>query len=364
MSDRHAGLEFFRVFRLFNANQWHLVGAFGLWNFPDDNFYRRYYVAMLVCLCFTMSGLLQIGSLFSIRKPFRARGLIFFWLAVIFYCHGCSFVFRHMGLPDGHNIPRVRWPITQELSWFFTAHTHMTLLTPLLHGGMLGMNKHTYATLDIVMIVLIILSGPRGVFMKDNGYNWMSASGMYVFAGFFAVHGWPCPGWLTWLIWGIIFRCEWYISGHDLMKEVHPKIAWMFSTFRMRAPIRPRGKMTLPGGTVIYACPLTWAWGAVALYAFRLISFPPSVSKMLFFMGGKVFLIHLFDLLPMSRSEMTKWTRRNELRPIPWIRFKNLILTTVQLGNIGFFLDIFRERGFTRVFQFMQQIMQLVKCKK
>jgi hypothetical protein len=32
----------------------------------------------------------------------------------------------------------------------------------------------------MVMIVLIILSGPRGVFMKENGYNWMSASGMYV----------------------------------------------------------------------------------------------------------------------------------------------------------------------------------------
>jgi hypothetical protein len=194
ISDRNAGLEFFRVLTLFNANQWHLLDPFGFWCSPDESFYRRYYVAVFVCLCFTVSGLLQIGSLFSIRKPFRARGLIFFWLAVIFYCHGCSFVFGHMGLPDGWDNPRVRWPITQELSWFFTAYAHMTILTLLLHGGMLSMTKQTYATFNIVMVFLIILSGPRGVFMKENGYTWTSASRMYVFAGFFAIHGWPCPG--------------------------------------------------------------------------------------------------------------------------------------------------------------------------
>jgi hypothetical protein len=95
-----------------------------------------------------------------------------------------------MGLPDGQNDPRVRWPITQQSSWFFTAHTHMTLLTPLLHGGMLSINKQTCATLNIVMVFLIILSGPRDVLMKENGYNWMLSSGMYVFAGFFsAVNG-------------------------------------------------------------------------------------------------------------------------------------------------------------------------------
>jgi hypothetical protein len=269
-----------------------------------------------------------------------------------------------MGLPDGYNDPRVRWPITQELSWFFTAHTHMTLLTPLLHGGMLSMNKQTYATLNIIMVFLIILSGPRDIFMKENGYTWMSASGMYVFAGFYSVHGWPCATWLTWIIWGLIFRCEWYISGHDLMTEVHPKMAWMFATFRMRAPIRPRGKMNLPGGPVIYACPLTFVWGVVALHAFRPISFPICVSRILFFMSGKVFLIHLFDVLPMSNSAITTWTRRNESSQIPWIRFKSLILTTFQLGTFGFLLDIFRERVFTRTFQFMQKIMELVRCKK
>jgi hypothetical protein len=171
MSDRNAGLDLFRVFALCDANQFHLGNTFGMWAFPDESFYRRYYVVSYICLCFTMSGLLQIGSLFSIRKPFRARGVTFFWLAVVFYCHGCSFILRCVGLPDGRDDPRVRWPITQGMSWFFTAHTHMTLLTPLLHGGMLGMNRRAYATLNIVMIVLIILSGPRGVFMNENAHN-------------------------------------------------------------------------------------------------------------------------------------------------------------------------------------------------
>jgi hypothetical protein len=364
MAERNAGLEFFRVFALFNAHQWHLVGPFRMWDFPDAFFYRKYYVAMYVCLCFSMSGLFQIGSLFSIRKPFRARGLVCFWIALIAYCHGCSFVFRMAGLPDGYNDTRVRWPITQKLSWFFTAHTHMTILTPLLHGGMLSMNRHTYARLNVVMVVLILLSGPRGVFVKENGFNWMSACGMYVFAGFFSVHGWPFPGWLTWIIWGLIFRCEWYLSHHDLMAEVHPKIAWLFTTFEMRESIRPRGRMGGRIGVVIYSCPLTFVWGAAALFAFRLLPFPQAVSKFLFFMGGKVFLIHLFDMLPVFNSAATKWTRCKELSMIPWTRFKNLILTTVQFGNLGFFLEIFREKIFLTTFQVMEWMVQLGKYKK
>jgi hypothetical protein len=200
--------------------------------------------------------------------------------------------------------------------------------------------------------------------MKEGGYNWMSASGMYVFAGFFNVHGWPCPGWLTWVIWVIIFRCEWYISGHDLMTEVHPKIAWMFSTFRMSGPIHAYRQMGPPGGHVIYACPLTFLWGAVTLYASRPLRFPPGMSKVLFFMGSKVFLIHLFDELRISHTAMAKWMRRSEASKVPWMRFKSLILTTVQIGNFGLFLDIFRDRLFMTTFHFTQEITELVRCRK
>jgi hypothetical protein len=200
--------------------------------------------------------------------------------------------------------------------------------------------------------------------MKENGYNWMSACGMYVFAGFFAVHGWPCSGWLTWVLWGILFRCQWYISGHDLMTEVHPKIAWMFSTFRMRSPIRARGRMILPGGHVTYACPLTFLWGAVTLYAFAQLPFSPSMSKILFFIGGKEIFIHFFDMHLTANWGTAKWTRRNELSKLPWIRFKNLVLTTIQIGNLGFFLEIFRDRLFTKSLQLMQTVFKWVMKKR
>jgi hypothetical protein len=68
-----------------------------------------------------------------------------------------------------------------------------------------------------------------------------------------------------------------------------------------------------------------------------------------------------FDKLPISNSAIAKWTRRNEVNQIPWIRFKRLILTTVQLGAFGFLLDIFRERVFTRAFQLVQKRRELMK---
>jgi hypothetical protein len=85
----------------------------------------------------------------------------------------------------------------------------MTFMTPLPHGGMLSRNKGTYAMLNVLMIALIIWTGPCGVFRKERGYNWMSAIAMYAFAGFFAIHVWVFPAWLTWIPWGVIFRCDW-----------------------------------------------------------------------------------------------------------------------------------------------------------
>jgi hypothetical protein len=238
----------------------------------------------------------------------------------------------------------------------------MTLMTPLLHGGMLSMNRRTYATLNIFMVVLIVLTGPRGAFMKENGYNWMSGSAMYVFAGFFAVHGWPFPGWLTCVIWGVLFRCEWYLSNHDVMAAVRPRIAWMFATFRTGAPIRSHSPICLAGGYVRYTCPLTFFWGVVSLYTFRLFQLLPGVSKLLFFMGGKMFLIHLFDGIPMINSAMATWTYRIGPGNLPSIRFKSLVLRTLQIANLGFFLDIFRERLFTDSFQLMRKVVFFITC--
>jgi hypothetical protein len=116
-SDRNAGLEFFHVFTLFNANQWHLSIHFG----------------------FTMSGLLQIGSLFSIRKLFRARGLMF---------------------SGSQSFSTIRDALSSSDAWGF--QTDIIILS---------MNKQTYALLKAVMVFLIILSGPQGVFREENGLH-------------------------------------------------------------------------------------------------------------------------------------------------------------------------------------------------
>jgi hypothetical protein len=73
-------------------------------------------------------------------------------------------------------------------------------------------------------------------------------------------------------------------------------------------------------------------------------------------MGGKRFLIHFFDVNPITHSAIMKWIRCNEVKRSPWMRFKSLILMTVILGNVGFFLDVFRKRPFIRIFQVMHDL--------
>jgi hypothetical protein len=82
MSTRNAGLEFFRLVSLSAANQWHLQGQYGRQYDSAGGVASYWYTGVWLTLGFAMSGLLQIGTLFSVKAPFRARGVACFWLTL------------------------------------------------------------------------------------------------------------------------------------------------------------------------------------------------------------------------------------------------------------------------------------------
>jgi hypothetical protein len=344
MSARKAGLEVFRLFALFDANQWHILGGGRFSNHPEGTVWWEYYVFAYLVLGFTMTGLLQIGTLFSIRGRFRARGVACFWLSLIFYCRFFSFVFRQLGLPDDHTNQAMKYPITGSVSWFFTAHTLMTLTTPILHGGMLALSlrAHTYINLGIVGFIL--WCGPEGIFVQKRGYNWMSACFMYVFAGLFAIHGWPFGKLITWLIFIAIYGFERFLAEKDIMSFFPAKWGWAFITFRMRSvPIKRNvGFGAPPGGAMQYVFPLSYFWGVVALYGFSSVELPTGLSKMINFLSVKGFTLHLLDRLPLMNRQIQNWNRPHERIATPWLSTKNALLHTTQLSNLGFILEVFR----------------------
>jgi hypothetical protein len=209
MTSRNPGLELFRVLALANAHQWHLSGGLGGHNYDERTFYRQYYVGCFVILGFTMIGLFQIGTLFSARSPFRLRRVLLFWGSLIFYNRFFFSVFSHLGEVRGPPPYSSLYPITGRMSHYFTSHTMMTLMTPILHPGMLGLTKRAYIAVDVGIVGFMVWCGGNGIFMSGNGYNWMAACTMYVFAGIFAVHGWKLSPLLTWVSWALCLGFAW-----------------------------------------------------------------------------------------------------------------------------------------------------------
>jgi hypothetical protein len=175
MSVRQPGLEFFRIFALIDAHQHHLIQARGFFNGIPQTWYWEYCVLLVCALGFTMNGLFQISTVFSIRAPFRAKALSFFCLTLKTHTETLALLFQSLGLQNHKSNPKIRYPISGVLSWFFTAHTLMSLMTPILNGGMLALSKTSYFLIEIGIITVIIWFGLTGLVIQGNGFNWVNA---------------------------------------------------------------------------------------------------------------------------------------------------------------------------------------------
>jgi hypothetical protein len=186
MSRREAGVELFRIISLINAYQIHgfasnrfYKGAFGGWNW-------EYVVLVFSSIGVTMLGLLMISPDFALRRPFRERGLLFFSLTLVMYVRGIAWLWKWLGFQDHTSNLMLRYPITDHLSWLFTADVELTLMAPVLNKGMLDLGRREYVFVDIGILVLLIWVGPMGYLIPGVGQNWENVCMVYPLAGFLA----------------------------------------------------------------------------------------------------------------------------------------------------------------------------------
>jgi hypothetical protein len=347
---RQAGIELFRILSLLDAHQHHLYKIRGFFNAPTDTWYWQYYLIVVSSLGFTMTGLLQLGTLFGLRSPFRAKGLTMFILTLVFYGRAVTTVLAFFGFSDRRGELWARFPIISCFSWFFTSHTILTLLTSVLNPGIVSLSRYGYRFVAIGIIVMILSFRAPGMDILGDGLNWMNAVFLYVFAGYFGVHGWPVSGICTWIPFLVLMGASRYLVSHDVFGMVSPRWHWVVLPFRLVVFWMGSTVEFAPTGCRAYICPLSYLWGPAALYAFRSLGLPSGVSKMITFIGAKVFMVHWFDTLHAYYGrELQGLLRPFERRMTPSGAFDNAVLTSVQFMALGGLLEMYRDR----VFQFL-----------
>jgi hypothetical protein len=351
MALRQAGLELFRILALTSAHQRHLIQVRDFFNGVLHTWHWEYCVLLVCALGFTMTGLFQMSTVFSLRAPFRAKALVFFCLALKAQGELLAFLLHLLGLPNHRLNRKIQYPISGRLSWFFTAHSLMTLMMPILNGGLLALTKRVYGYVEIAIVIVIIWFGPAGLVIHGNGFNWENACLLSVFAGFFGIHGWPFRPGITWMIFLVILTIDRLLMTFDIFDKISTEWHWALVTFRLHILHRGNTYVYSSSSFVGYVCPLNYLWGVVALYAFRTLSFHSELSKVICFLAIKVFMIHLLDSLiwiygHRLQNLVRPWERVNP----PWKGNLNAGLVTIQALSYGTLAEIYRDRVFMHFF--------------
>jgi hypothetical protein len=230
----------------------------------------------------------------------------------------------------------------------------MSLMTPILNGGMVALSKTSYFFIEIGIITVIIWFGPKGLVVHSNGFNWVNACMLYVFAGFFGIHGWPFRPIITWLFFFFVLAIDRSLMAIDIFNKIPIHWHWAFVTFRLHIRHRRNTYVYSPSGFMGYVCPVNYFWGVVGLYAFRTLSFPSGTSKIICFLATKIFMIHLLDcLIWIYGHPLENLVRPKERVTPPWKGNLNAALVTMQAVSYGTFAEIYRDRVLMQLFDAM-----------
>jgi hypothetical protein len=351
MSARQAGIELYRIISLLNAHQYHVVRFWGFFNAPQGTWEWEYSLLLAVFLGFTMTGLFQIGTLFGLRSPFRAKGLTFFLLTLTFYGRAVSALLAQFGFADRTMELRNRYPVYGDFSWYFTSYTIVTALTPILNPGMVSLSKSAYRFLVIGIIASIIWFQPPGYNLHWNGKNWVNPLCLYVFAGYFVLHGWIASGRWTWIPFFACFAAFRYLISHDIFGMVPPRWHWAVVTFRLIVVSTSYGYEWVAKPSMEYVSPLSYLWGTAAIFAFQTLSLPTGISKVITFIGPKIYMLHWLDQFCAGyKGELHSPLRVGERRSTPFLTFVNGTLISFQLIILVTLLEIYRDRLFQFLF--------------
>jgi hypothetical protein len=361
MSARQAGVELFRILSLIDAFQDHLLKFDGFFNAALHTWHWEYCVLVICALGATMNGLFQISAIFSIRGPFRAKGLVLFCLTLLIYVRGIAWLWKWFGLGDHTQKFALRYPIVGQVSWFFTAHTIMTLTTPVLNAGMLELSQRAHLFVNIGIIALTIWFCPYGRFIAGKGTNWENGCLLHVVAGYFGVHGWLHGLFFTWLLFFVFFSINRYFMAFDIFEKLPRHWHWAFVNCRLGIVPSRHTFFYVSGGLCAYVCPPNYLWGVFAILAMRSIYFPSSISKVICFTGNKCFMLHLIDCA-MGNFGSRSWKvfRSWERIDPPKMAIVNIWLVTFQTLFLGTFLEIYRERILTFAFDLVSSISRWI----
>jgi hypothetical protein len=361
MSGRQAGVELFRILALIDAYQFHGIHSNRWYNARQPTWHWEYVVIVFCAIGITMVGLFQIWPSFAIRSPFRAKGLVFFCLALMLYVRSLAWIGKWLDFQDLTHVLPFRYPIVGRLSWFFTSHAELTLMTPVLNAGLLALSRRAYLAVDVGILVLLVWFGPTGYFIPSPGMNWENACMLYVFAGFFGVHGWPFARVLTWLLFLANFVFLRYCSIGDIFLKISARWQWAFFNFRFGiVPGQHKIRYVVPNCSP-YLCPANYVCGLLAVYASQTLCFPSGISKTICFIGNKSFMLHLFDqVFYLFGNKAWNILRYYERITPPTMAIINLCLSTIQFLFLGMFLEIYRER--ICVFVFESVSLALKRC--
>jgi hypothetical protein len=224
-------------------------------------------------------------------------------------------------------------------------------MTAILNGGMLSLSKTSYLVIELAIVSIIIWFGPAGLVIHNNGFHWVNACMLYIFAGFFGIHGWPFRPAITWALFFVILAINRSLMEIDIFDKIPLRWHWAVVTFRLHILHRQNTYVYSPSGFVGYVCPNNYAWGVVALHAFRTFSVPSGTSKIICFLATKIFMIHLLDCLVwIYGNPLQNLVRPGERVTPPWNGNLNAGLVTVQALSYGTLSEIYRDRVFIRFF--------------
>jgi hypothetical protein len=298
-----------------------------------------------------MMGMFQMSALFSIRRPFRARPILIFVLVLNVYCQLGRWFCRFFQIPYQES-PRLDYPIWYSFSWFFTSHTMLSVMTVVFHGGMLAMSWGQYAFLDWMIIGILTFTHCGGPLNLSDGHCWMNAVLLYIFAGYFALHGWRLGPILTFIAFVILADSVYWLTSNDILQFVPVKYHWIAVNFRLLLL-----KSGVPGalegiprtGYKGYICPLSYIWGVVGLQFFKRLPIFDAIAVAIQFVAGKIFMVHLIDMHPCIRPTMTPWLCGDSAWIGPFAYLRRSSILVLLWAILGCLTEIIRAPAFNMV---------------
>jgi hypothetical protein len=295
-----------------------------------------------------MMGMFQMGTLFSIRRPVRTRPILIFVLVLNVYCQLGRWFCRLFRIPY-QETPRLDYPIWHSFSWFFTAHTMLSVMTAVFHGGMLAMSWGQYVFIDWMIIGILTFTHCGGPLNLSTGHCWMNAVLLYIFAGYFALHGWRLGPILTLIVFVILAYSVYWLTSNDIFPFVPVKYHWIAANFRLVLVKSGALERSASTGYKGYICPLAYIWGIVGLQLFKRLPIFDAIAVAIEFVAGKIFMVHLIDGHPCIRPAMVAWFCGDSTWIGPFAYLRRSAITVLLYAILGCLTEIIRGRAFNMV---------------